>query len=138
MHCGKLFQLAKIRPIDRIYEHEATKFVYKNLNVTSKDQQPRAISDILFKRNTNLRSLRMYDDEAKIKIDGKFFKGQCFFNILDNWNNSNQETKQAGNLFSLKQMLNEKMNNEIEMCKKKSCFQCDIDSGRNYSMYMKK
>ena len=101
-HCGKLFQLAKIRPIDKTYENEATKFVYKNSNVSSKDQQPKAISDILFKGNTNLRSLRMYDDEDKIKIDGKFIKGHCFFNILDNWNNTEQETKLAGNMFALK------------------------------------
>ena len=72
------------------------------------------------------------------EIDGKLIKGQCFFNILDNWNNTNQEIKQAGNLFSLKQMQNEKMNNEIGICKKKSCFQCEIDSGRNYSLYMMK
>ena len=79
----------------------------------------------------------MYDDEAKNKIDGQFHKGQCFYNLLDNWNNTDQETKLAGNMFSLKQMLNEKMNNEIELCKMKSSFQCDIDSGRNYSLYMK-
>ena len=122
VHCGKLFQIAKIRPIDKIYNHEAIILVHKNHNPLTKDKQPTPIANLLNKNNNNQRSLRMYDDEAKIKIDNQLQKGQCFFNIIDAWNNSDQETKLAGNLSQLKNGMNEKMFNEMEVCNKKPCF----------------
>ena len=50
-HTEKLFRLAKITPIESIYEREAIKFVFKNFSETSANLQPVVIQVILFNDN---------------------------------------------------------------------------------------
>merc|ERR1712102_136451 len=79
-HTKELFKLSKITP---------TEYVYRNVSETSASDQPEAIKDILFQNpNTCTIQLRSNDDTTKIKIKSEFKKGQCFYNILDTWNNS--------------------------------------------------
>ena len=135
-HTGKLFRLAKIRPIENVYKEEATKFVLKYINDINKEH-PRAIERILFKGNLDKRGIRAYDDESKIKIHHDFKKGNCIFNILDAWNQNDKNIRMAGNTYSLKKMLDEKIEEEATKCEIKNCFSCKIDAGRNYESYMK-
>lgn len=69
-HTEKAFKLANILAIEKLYEKEDTKFVHKFISDKSSHQHcyPKAISDILFKENDNVRRARMYDDETTIKI----------------------------------------------------------------------
>ena len=50
VHTDKLFKLASIRPIDKIYQEETIKFVFKYLNDTS-NELPREIGKLLFQGN---------------------------------------------------------------------------------------
>jgi hypothetical protein len=137
VHTDKLLKLANIRPIEKMYEEEAIKFVFKYINDTNKEQ-PKAIETLFFKQKTIHRNLRSYDDESKIKINDQYRKGQCLFNLLDTWNKTDFSTKSAGNVWSLKLMLKEKLSNDVRTCHKKKCFACALDSKRNYESYMKK
>ena len=104
-----------------------------------KEKQPPAIKEILFKEKKGLRSTRLYDDESKIKIYKDYRKGQCIYNLLDAWNNTDQDLRMAGNLFSLNRMIKDKCNNEIITCNdKKNCYTRKIDYYRNYQIYMEK
>ena len=129
VHTDKLFKLSNITPINKLYEVEAVKFIFRYISTNSKDKQPPAIKEILFKKEKALRSTRLYDDESKVKIHKDYRKGQCIFNLLDAWNNDDQDLRMAGNLFSLNRMIKEKRKNQIMPCNnKKNC----------YEIYMKK
>ena len=136
VHTNKLFKLANIRPIANIYEEEAIKFVFKFINDTN-DEQPQAIGKILFQGNTNLRNLRYYDYKSNIKICDKFKKGNCLYNLLHTWNQTDYVTKSAGNFWSLKAMLKEKLYIEDKTCQKENCYICSLDANKNYNAYMK-
>ena len=137
-HTEKLFKLARITPIEKLYEHEAIKFVFKNLSETSASSQPVAIRDILIHNNdcTQIRT-RFDDDVTKIRIKSQFRKGQCMFSLLNTWNCANSDLRNAGNLFSLKLMLKNEINKELKECAKNDCFSCKIDVNRDPSKYMK-
>ena len=137
-HTEKLFKLARITPIEKLYEHEAIKFVFKNVSETSASSQPVAIRDILIHNNdcTQIQT-RFDDDVTKIRIKSQFRKGQCMFSLLNTWNCANSDLRNAGNLFSLKLMLKNEINQELNECAKKDCFSCKIDANRDYSKYMK-
>ena len=137
-HTNKLFKLSNITPIQDIYENEALKFVFKNTSVLSSYHQPVAIRDILL-QNTNHRQIRTRfdDDDTKIRINNQYTKGQAIFDILDIWNNASYDIRNAGNLFSLKRMLKNKINTDMNECTTENCYSCRIDVHRDYSKYMK-
>ena len=98
-----------------------------------------SIKEIVFKKDKGLRSTRMYDDESKIKIYKDYRKGQCIYNLLDAWNNADQDLRMAGNSFSLNRMIKDSINKQIMPCNnKKNCYICRIDLNRNYEIYMEK
>ena len=137
-HTKELFKLSKITPIEYLYRNEVIKFVHRNVSETSASDQPEAIKDILFQNpNTCTIELRSNDDTTKIKIKSEFKKGQCFYNILDTWNNSESDLRNAGNLFSLKKMLKNKVDSEWKDCSINDCYSCNIDKNRDFSHYMK-
>ena len=139
VHTDKLFKLSNIIPINKLYEVEAVKFMFRYISANIKEKQPPAIKEILFKEEKGLRSTRLYDDESKIKIYKDYRKGQCIYNLLDAWNNTDLDLRMAGNLFSLNRMIKDKCNNEIITCNdKKNCYTCKIDCYRNYQIYMEK
>ena len=138
-HTEKLFRLAKITPIESIYEREAIKFVFKNFSETSADLQPAAIRDILFNDNnkqTQIRT-RFDDDITKIRIKSQIKKGQCIFSIIEKWNNANPDLRNAGNLFSLKRLLTYELETKMKECTKDNCFSCKNDVNKDYLKYMK-
>ena len=49
-HTSKLFKLSGIIPVTKLYEIEATKFIYKFKNELSCNQQPMAIREIILKK----------------------------------------------------------------------------------------
>ena len=108
VHTDKLFKLSNITPINKLYEIEAVKFIFRYISANSKDEQPPAIKEILFKQDRALRSTRLYDDESKVKIFKEYRKGQCIYNLLDAWNKADEDLRMAGNLFSLNRMIKEK------------------------------
>ena len=130
-HTSKLFKLSNITPIQDIYENEALKFVFKNTSVLSSYHQPVAIRDILL-QNTNHRQIRTRfdDDDTKIRINNQYTKGQAIFDILDIWNNASHDIRNAGNLFSLKRMLKNKINTDMNECTTENCYSCRIDVHR--------
>ena len=131
------YKFSNIRQINRVYEEEATKFVFNYIN-DAHNELPKAIQKILFTKNTNQRCIRSYDDQSKIKINDKYHKGTIAYSLLDTWNKTDFDTKMAGNVFSLKMMLKNKVNEDIKSCSKKNCYICSIDYGRKYEAYMKK
>merc|ERR1712173_24211 len=94
VHTDKLFKLASIRPIDKIYLDETIKFVFKYLNDTN-NELPREIGKLLFEGSSNTHNLRYYDSRSNIKISDKFQKGNCMYNIIQAWNQADSSLKSA-------------------------------------------
>ena len=138
VHTDKLYKLSNIIPIDKLYETEATKFVFMHISDTTKDQQPKAIHNILFQKTAITRYTRLYDDESKIKINHEYRKGQAIYNLLDTWNNAKSDLRMAGNLFSLKKMIRNEFIHKIKPCLNKNCYICQLDKWKNYEKYMLK
>ena len=135
---NKLFKLANITPIDKSYETEATKFMFQYISDNTKDQQPKAIQKILFQDSEITRNTSFYDDESKVKISHQYKKGQVIYNLLSNWNNASVNQRFAGNLWSLKNIIREEINNELKPCEIKNCFMCNLDKNKDYSRYMRR
>ena len=133
-HTSKLFKMAKIIPIKKLYEMETIKFIFKNTNELTRHQQPEAIKEIIFKSQKT--RTRLSNDPNKIRIPNEYKKDHCFYNMIDTWNKSKNEYKMAGNLWSLKTMLKNDYANDIELCKMENCETCKIDQKRDYSRYM--
>ena len=138
VHTQKLFQLANITPIDRIYETEAIKFIFQYVSDTTKELQPKAIHDIIFQNAIIFKNTRFYDDESKIRIPHAYRKGQAIYNLISKWNNTKHELRFAGNLWSLKKMIRMEVNDNLLPCTTKNCFTCQLDKNRDYSRYMRK
>ena len=138
VHTSTLFKLANITPIDKTYETEATKFIFQYISDNTKNQQPKAIQKILFQDSEKSRDTRFYDDESKVRISHQYKKGQVIYNLLSNWNHSSANQRFAGNLWSLKNIIREEINNELKPCETKNCFMCKLDKNVDYSRYMKK
>ena len=66
VHTEKLFKLAEIVPITKLYQSECTKLVFKNKLDPSYDLQPIAIKNLLI--NDDQESSRLYGNNNKIKI----------------------------------------------------------------------
>ena len=138
VHTQKLFQLANITPIDKIYETEATKFVFQYVSDTTKELQPKAIHDIIFQNAVIFKNTRFYDDESKIRIPHAYCKGQAIYNLLSNWNSIKPDLRFAGNLWSLRKMIRTEVNNNLLPCTTKNCFTCQLDKNRDYTRYMRR
>ena len=138
VHTNKLFKLANITPIDKSYETEATKFMFQYISDNTKDLQPKAIQKILFQDAEITRKTRFYDDESKVRISHQYKKGQVVYNLLSNWNNASVNQRFAGNLWSLKNIIREEINNELKPCEIKNCFMCNLDKNKDYSRYMRR
>ena len=134
VHTGKLFELAKILPITKLYETECTKLVFKNKFDPSYMDQPLAVRELINFPDSNID--RLYADKNRIKIPNHYKNGHCFYNILNSWNNSDNDYKMAGNLYSLKKMIKEDITNSHPPCTIKNCHICDLDKGRCYQRYM--
>ena len=136
-HTDNLFKLANITPIEKLYEHEAIKFVFKNFSELSAMSQPVAIRDILLNNSEKTKYLTRFDDDTT-KIRPKNHKtGQCVFSLITKWNNANSNLRNAGNLFSLKRMLKNELSLNIKECMQKECFSCKVDGKRDFAKYMK-
>ena len=138
VHTNKLFKLSNITPINRSYETEAMKFVFAYISDTTKDLQPKAIRKILFQNAEITRNTRLYDDESKIKINHEYKKGQAIYNLINVWNNGRSKFRFAGNMWSLKNMIRDEINNELKPCTTKDCYICQLDHWRKYEYYMRK
>ena len=137
-HTSQLFKLAKIIPFNKLYDTEAIKFVFINISNTSKDKQPKAIQNILFKNEELKKATRLQEDESKVKIFHKYRRGHAIYNILNSWNKTEVKHRMAGNILSLKNLLKESTLKELESCVRPNCMICELDSNRNYESYMMK
>ena len=72
-HTGKLLKLAEITPIDKIYKCETLKFVFKYKNELTKNEQPKALSEIFNNETTN-RKTRQSKNKNNIQIKKKNIK----------------------------------------------------------------
>ena len=136
-HTGKLLKLAEIIPINKVYKCEALKFVFKYRNELTKNEQPRALSEIFSHEIAN-RKTRQSINKTNIQIKKEYKKDQNAYSLIKVWNDAENDLKNSGNLWSLKQQLKENIRNEITDCQVKKCYQCKIDKNINYENYMKK
>ena len=134
-HTGKLLKLAEITPIDKIYKCETLKFVFKYRNELTKNEQPRALSEI-FNQETKKRKTRQSNNKTNIQIKKGYKKDQAAYSLIKTWNDAENDLKNSGNLWSLKQQLKENIKNNITNCNAKKCYQCKIDKNINYENYM--
>ena len=130
VHTSKLFKLAGVVPLNKLYETESIKLVYKNMLDPSSNDQPIAIKNLLITQNHD--SARLYGNQNKIKIPSHYKKTHGFFNILEQWNKCRPEFKTCGNLWSLKRMLKEEFLQSIPVCGIKNCSTCLLDREKNY------
>ena len=114
------------------------KFVFAYISDTTKDLQPKAIRKILFQNAEITRNTRLYDDESKIKINHEYKKGQAIYNLINVWNNGRSKFRFAGNIWSLKNMIRDEINNELKPCTTKDCYICQLDHWKKYENYMRK
>ena len=126
-HTGKLLKLAEITPIDKIYKCETLKFVFKYKNELTKNEQPKALSEIFNNETTN-RKTRQSINKNNIQIKKEYKKDQTAYSLIKTWNESENDLKNSGNLWSLKRQLKEKNKDNIKPCTTKKCFQCTIDT----------
>ena len=137
-HTSKLFRLSGIIPVTKLYEMEATKFIYKFKNELSCSQQPIAIREIILKKNTSRRNDLRVPDTNMMVIPQEYKKGSCLFNLMDKWNKSKESYRMSGNPWILKNIMNEDALNEIEDCALKKCVICKSDEARDYDKYKSK
>ena len=136
VHTDKLFALSKIIPINKLYETEAIKFIFKYKNELYKDQQPIAIKKIILKTKITRNTRNKNDEDLKIKIINEHKEGQCIFNLIKTWNDTKNDMRMAGNLLSLKVLITEKYTEVMPQCKVNNCYTCNIDKNRDYEKYM--
>ena len=136
-HTGKLIKLAEITPMNKIYKCETLKFVFKYKNELTKKEQPRALSEI-FNHEIKNKKTRQNKNKTNIPIKKEYKKDQVAYSLIKTWNDSENDLKNSGNLWSLKQQLKENIKNNIMNCNTNKCYQCKIDKNRNYENYMKK
>ena len=136
-HTGKLLKLAEIIPINKVYKCEALKFVFKYRNELTKNEQPRALSEIFSHEITN-RKTRQSKNKTNIQIKKEYKIDQSAYSLIKVWNDAENDLKNSGNLWSLIHQLKENIRNEITDCQVKKYYQCKIDKNRNYENYMKK
>ena len=98
--------------------------------------QPLAVRELINFPDSNID--RIYADKNRIKIPNHYKNGHCFYNILNSWNNCENDYKMAGNLFSLKKMIKDDFTKSHPPCTIKNCHICDLDKGRCYQKYMSK
>ena len=137
-HSSKLFRLSGIIPVTKLYEIEATKFIYKFKNELSCSQQPMAIREIILKTNTSRRNDSRVPETNKIVIPQEYKKGSCLFNLMEKWNKSKETYRMSGNPWILKNIMNEDALDEIEDCTLKKCVICASDESRDYDKYKSK
>ena len=135
VHTGKLFKLSNITPIGKLYKNEAVKFVYKYMSELDKYDQPLAIRKIILNTPKNERT-RIHDDKSRIKLKNNYKAGQCIYNLINTWNQTNKQNRMAGNFWILKKMIKEEALNEIKKCTVKKCYICNIDKHVNYDTCM--
>ena len=130
-HTNPLFKLSNITPVTELYKCEAIKLVFKNMNELSRDQQPRAVRDLITK-TMNERS-----KFNEIRIPAEYKMDHCLFNILNTWNEASEDYKMSGNYWILKQALHEDIIDNLELCEVKNCWNCQNDK-KNYEKYCTK
>ena len=135
VHTEKLFKLSNITPIGQLYKIEAVKFVYKYMSELDKYDQPMAIRKIILNTPKNERT-RIHDDKSRIKMKSNFKAGQCIFNLINAWNQTNKQNRMAGNFWILKKMIKEEALRKIKKCTVKKCYICNIDKHVSYETSM--
>ena len=134
VHSEKLFKLAGILPLTKMYEYEAIKMIYKNKQEPPSDTLPLAIKELIIPQNHE--SIRLYQDQNKIKIPRSYKYGHSFYNMITTWNNSNPDARMAGNIWSLKKYLKDDFIQSLPMCRTKECNICKLDENKDYQKYM--
>ena len=76
VHSEKLFKLAGILPLTKMYEYEAIKVIYKYKQEPLSDTLPLAIKELIIPQNHE--SIRLYQDQNKIKIPRSYKYGHSF------------------------------------------------------------
>ena len=119
----------------------AIKLVYKSTTELYQPNQPPEIAK-LFKQPEHKYRTRLTENPNNIKMHRNYKKEQAAFNIIQQWNQANNNTwnsyKNYGNLYILKKAMTMKMLEEIKTCTKKKCKTCEIDEHRNYEKYVKR
>ena len=133
VHTEKLFKLAEIVPITKLYQSECTKLVFIHKLDPSSDLQPIAIKNLLI--NDEQKSSRLYGNN-KIKIPSHYKFEHCMYQIIKRFNNTNDNVKMCGNVWSLKKMLKEEALETLKECDINDCNICKLDKWRNYERYM--
>ena len=123
--------------MNKIYKCETLKFVFKYKNELTKKEQPRALSEI-FNHEIKNKKTRQNKIKTNIPMKKEYKKDQVAYSLIRTWNDSENELKNSGNLWSLKQQLKENIKDNILKCNTNKCYQCKIDKNRNYDNYMKK
>ena len=84
------------------------------------------------------RKTRLSRNKVNIQIRKEYKNSNIAFSLIKAWNEAENDLKNSGNLWSLKEQLKENMKKEITDCQAKKCYQCKIDINRDYENYMKK
>ena len=84
------------------------------------------------------KKTRQNKNKTNIPIKKEYKKDQVAYSLIKTWNDSENDLKNSGNLWSLKQQLKENIKNNIMNCNTNKCYQCRIDKNRSYENYMKK
>ena len=134
VHTEKLFKLAGILPLTKMYQAEAIKMVYKNWTEHLSDTQPVAIRDLIIPSSED--NARIYLNQNKIKIPSVYKKGACFYNMINVWNNSSPDARNSGNLWSLKKFIKDDFIQSLPLCHAKKCNICALDENKDYPKYM--
>ena len=92
--------------------------------------QPTAIRELFMTKENN--RARLYKNMNKIKIPSYYKKENCLYNIIDNWNSSDPEIKDSGNLWILKKKLKQCYLNYLPICNHINCKICLLDEKKDY------
>ena len=141
VHTAKLFSISKIIPVERIFHNESILFLKKHQN----NELPEIFTDFLGPPELYLQSekqitkYRMQKTEYKIEMPKVYKKGHIFYNVISEWNNSDEETRAPSKVkatkFRLKKLSKEKLDKFI--CQKTQCYMCNLDRFRDYEKYTK-
>ena len=127
-HTRELYIISKITPIKNLHQHEAIKFIHKFQD----GKLPNMINEIL--EQNSERNLRATQDTT-LRYPPGLKKGDAFYNIMYEWNKTNEITRNCGSLYSLKKTLRNQVREELEQCTINNCYMCTRDKNNNYLEY---
>ena len=141
VHTAKLFSISKITPVERIFHNESILFLKKHQN----NELPEIFTDFLgppelySQSEKQISKHRKQNTEYKIEMPKAYKKGHIFYNVISEWNNSDEAIRAPSKVTVTKNRLKKLSKDKLDQfsCNRSNCYMCSLDRFRDYEKYTK-